>query len=152
MCDTEQITSLLLVTDFSSTTWGTCSTWDSGYRDDFPQPSEAPSKLAVQSTSLSATTCPSSSSLAGADQWGGQVCKEGVGGQIPFHLFPAPADKNRGHYLDDLLFQAFVLFCFIFFNFTKSNMHIFQTSIVPCYWPTQLTTLQLANRWIRLCE
>lgn len=39
--------------------------------------------------------------------------REGVGGKISFHLFPAPGNKHRGHYLDDLLFRAFVLVWFL---------------------------------------
>ena len=40
--------------------------------------------------------------------------REGVGGKIPFHLFPAPGNKHRGHYLDDVLFRAFVCFGLVF--------------------------------------
>lgn len=59
---------------------------------------------------------------------------------MPSHLFPAPGDKNRSHYLDDLLLRAFVWF--FVFNFTKRTLHIFQIS--SCL--TQLSALQLANR------
>lgn len=53
---------------------------------------------------------------------------EGGGGKIPFHLFPAPGDENRDHYLDDLLFRAFVCFGLFFFNFTKRTLQSFQIS------------------------
>lgn len=68
---------------------------------------------------------------------------------MPFHLFPAPGDKNRGYYLDYLLFRAFVGgFCVFFFNFTERNLHITQMSIVPVYCLSHLTTSQLANHLV----
>lgn len=66
---------------------------------------------------------------------------------MPVHLFPAPADKNRGHYCNGLLFRYLICFCFFVFIFTKRNFHIFQLSIISLHCPSQVT-LQVARSWL----
>lgn len=119
---------------------GMYSPWDLGYRDDPPQPSGAPPKLARQSHCWAPPPSLPLPAWLESNQWGGQVYgKEEVARFLStcfLHLETRTETIIRMTYCLELLF----VLVYFFFNFTKGTLQSFQISS----WLTPVTALQLA--------